>query len=318
MALNPGRHDDRRRAVPARAADRAARSPASLVALVGVASCSADGNPLRAPRRRRRPRRAARCSAACSAWAAYTLHRQAHARRHVAARGDHLCGADRHGDARRRRRARPASSRCRSASCARVGGARVTSACSAPAVAFVWFYEGVQRIGPARAAVFINLVPVARDRARRAAAGRAARRSSMIVGGALVIAGVWILNRPAATPPCRSRPRDAMLLTEEQQLVRDTMRAFAQERARAERRALGSRAHFPREELRALGELGALGMVVPERWGGAGDGLRVARGGARGDRRRRRRDVDDRQRAELGRLRADQSRSAPTRRRRST
>ena len=28
--------------------------------------------------------------------------------------------------------------------------------------------------------------------------------------------------------------------------------------------------HFPREELRALGELGAMGMVVPDRWDGAG------------------------------------------------
>jgi hypothetical protein len=28
--------------------------------------------------------------------------------------------------------------------------------------------------------------------------------------------------------------------------------------------------HFPREELRALGELGCCGMVVPEQWGGAG------------------------------------------------
>ena len=41
-------------------------------------------------------------------------------------------------------------------------------------------------------------------------------------------------------------------------------------RARAERGGLGSRAPFPREALRALGSLGALGVVVPEAWGGAG------------------------------------------------
>ena len=41
----------------------------------------------------------------------------------------------------------------------------------------------------------------------------------------------------------------------------------------------------------------------PSAWGGAGTGLRLARRGARGNRRRRRRDLDHRQRAELGRLR---------------
>ncbi len=60
-----------------------------------------------------------------------------------------------------------------------------------------------------------------------------------------------------------------MLLTIEQELVRDTMRAFAQERLAPHSARWDRDAHFPREELRALGELGALGMVVPEQWDGA-------------------------------------------------
>jgi alkylation response protein AidB-like acyl-CoA dehydrogenase len=61
-----------------------------------------------------------------------------------------------------------------------------------------------------------------------------------------------------------------MLLSHEQQLVRDTMRAFAQEQLAPNAARWDRDSHFPRAELRALGEVGALGMVVPERWGGAG------------------------------------------------
>jgi len=61
-----------------------------------------------------------------------------------------------------------------------------------------------------------------------------------------------------------------MLLTEEQSLIRDTMRAFAQAELAPNAARWDREHHFPREELRALGDLGALGMVVPERWGGAG------------------------------------------------
>ena len=61
-----------------------------------------------------------------------------------------------------------------------------------------------------------------------------------------------------------------MLLTEEQRLVQETMRAFAQGEL-APHAAQWDREHtFPREALRALGSLGALGMVVPEKWDGAG------------------------------------------------
>jgi butyryl-CoA dehydrogenase len=60
-----------------------------------------------------------------------------------------------------------------------------------------------------------------------------------------------------------------MLLTEEQSLIRDTMRAFAQGELAPNAARWDREHHFPRDALRALGELGALGMVVPERWGGA-------------------------------------------------
>ncbi|MEP6678364.1 MAG: acyl-CoA dehydrogenase family protein [Betaproteobacteria bacterium] len=60
-----------------------------------------------------------------------------------------------------------------------------------------------------------------------------------------------------------------MRLTDEQQLVQDTMRAFARAEL-APRAAQWDREHtFPREALTALGALGALGMVVPAAWDGA-------------------------------------------------
>jgi alkylation response protein AidB-like acyl-CoA dehydrogenase len=61
-----------------------------------------------------------------------------------------------------------------------------------------------------------------------------------------------------------------VLLTDEQRQIRDTLRDFARE-ALAPHAASWDREHrFPREALRALGELGVLGIVVPEAFGGAG------------------------------------------------
>ena len=61
-----------------------------------------------------------------------------------------------------------------------------------------------------------------------------------------------------------------MILTQEQEIIRDSMRAFAQERL-APFAAEWDRNHtFPAEALKELGELGAMGMCVPEEWGGAG------------------------------------------------
>ena len=61
-----------------------------------------------------------------------------------------------------------------------------------------------------------------------------------------------------------------MLLTESQQIVRDTMRAYARKRL-APFAAAWDRDHaFPREALTELAGLGACGMVVAEEYGGAG------------------------------------------------
>jgi butyryl-CoA dehydrogenase len=60
-----------------------------------------------------------------------------------------------------------------------------------------------------------------------------------------------------------------MLLTDEQRQIRDTLLEFARAEL-APHAAAWDRDHtFPREALRALGRLGALGVVVPERFGGA-------------------------------------------------
>jgi butyryl-CoA dehydrogenase len=60
------------------------------------------------------------------------------------------------------------------------------------------------------------------------------------------------------------------MLTQEQEMVRDAMRSFARERL-APFAAEWDRDHtFPADALKALGALGAMGMVVPEEWGGAG------------------------------------------------
>ena len=61
-----------------------------------------------------------------------------------------------------------------------------------------------------------------------------------------------------------------MILTPEQELIRDSVRAFARERLAPFAAEWDRNGTFPREALRAMGELGLMGVCVPERWGGAG------------------------------------------------
>jgi drug/metabolite transporter (DMT)-like permease len=61
-------------------------------------------------------------------------------------------------------------------------------------IGFVWYYEGVKAIGPARTAVFNNLVPVF-GVTLSSLMLKEPVLISMIVGGLLVIAGVSLTNR---------------------------------------------------------------------------------------------------------------------------
>jgi hypothetical protein len=61
-----------------------------------------------------------------------------------------------------------------------------------------------------------------------------------------------------------------MLLTPEQEQIRDTVRAFARKRLAPHAAEWDRKSAFPREALKEMGPLGLFGVCVPERWGGAG------------------------------------------------
>ena len=61
-----------------------------------------------------------------------------------------------------------------------------------------------------------------------------------------------------------------MILSEEQILIRDTARAFAQEQVLPHVRAWEAAGEIPRALLGEMGRMGFMGMTVPAEWGGAG------------------------------------------------
>ncbi len=63
------------------------------------------------------------------------------------------------------------------------------------AVGFVWFYEGVKKIGPTRAGLFINFVPISAVTCAFFILGEAVTWS-LFFGGLLVMGGVYLVNRP--------------------------------------------------------------------------------------------------------------------------
>jgi drug/metabolite transporter (DMT)-like permease len=79
----------------------------------------------------------------------------------------------------------------------RAWAALVFMAVFGTAIALVFFYDGVRRIGPARTSVFINLVPVFAVALGVLLLGEPLE-PSMLAGGALVIGGIFLLNRPEA------------------------------------------------------------------------------------------------------------------------
>jgi drug/metabolite transporter (DMT)-like permease len=65
---------------------------------------------------------------------------------------------------------------------------------------FVWFYEGIKKIGPTRAGLFINFVPISAVIIAYCILGEGLS-GSLLLGAALVIAGVYLTNRkPSARP----------------------------------------------------------------------------------------------------------------------
>lgn len=65
----------------------------------------------------------------------------------------------------------------------------------ATGLAYYWYYRGIQAIGASRAGIFINLVPVF-----AVALGFLLLNEplglSLLVGGSMVVGGVWLTNRP--------------------------------------------------------------------------------------------------------------------------
>jgi butyryl-CoA dehydrogenase len=59
-------------------------------------------------------------------------------------------------------------------------------------------------------------------------------------------------------------------LTEEQRMARDTVREFARNEIAPRAREYDEQEKFPREQLNGLAELGLLGMIIPDEYGGAG------------------------------------------------
>src|SRR5438445_11650936 len=61
-----------------------------------------------------------------------------------------------------------------------------------------------------------------------------------------------------------------MRLTDEQRMLRDTAREYAQQELAPHAAEWDREARFPKEALAELGKLGFMGMLVPPEYGGAG------------------------------------------------
>ena len=61
-----------------------------------------------------------------------------------------------------------------------------------------------------------------------------------------------------------------MVLTEDQRMVRDSVRAYVQDNIAPKAAAWDKGHHFPAAELKGLAELGCYGIAVPDEYGGAG------------------------------------------------
>ena len=77
--------------------------------------------------------------------------------------------------------------------------------CFGTVLGFVWYYEGIQAIGPSRASLFINFVPISAICLAHVIL-KEPLTLSLVIGGAMVIAGVS-LNHMATTVSWRLQPK---------------------------------------------------------------------------------------------------------------
>ncbi|NWE71231.1 EamA family transporter [Pseudomonas gingeri] len=70
------------------------------------------------------------------------------------------------------------------------------------ALAYIWYYDGIQRIGATRAGVFIGLNPLTAVICGALLLGEQLT-SIMCLGGVLIMAGIYLCNRPARLLPKR-------------------------------------------------------------------------------------------------------------------
>ncbi len=77
-------------------------------------------------------------------------------------------------------------------------------------------------------------------------------------------------NAMPASPPAAAAAGIGFALSEDQELLRQQVRRFAEERIRPGVQERDRAHRFPEEVVREMGELGLLGMLVPEEHGGAG------------------------------------------------
>ena len=60
-----------------------------------------------------------------------------------------------------------------------------------------------------------------------------------------------------------------MQLSEDQLLIEETVRRFAADKLRPNAEIWDREGHFPRKELKEMGQLGLMGILVPQEYGGA-------------------------------------------------
>ena len=63
-------------------------------------------------------------------------------------------------------------------------------------IGFIWYYEGIREIGPSRAGVFINFVPISAVVLSFFLLGETVD-ASLLIGTALVLSGIYLANRSA-------------------------------------------------------------------------------------------------------------------------